>query len=164
MHAAVADTSPLRYLVLIGTIEVLPRLFESVVVPEVVHAELRHVRAPSAVRAWAEAAPSWLVTVSTPSVEDADLRLLDAGERAAIALAMTMQPAPILIDDRAGVAAARTRGLEVIGTLGLLERAARLGLIDLRNALATLQATNFHARPALYERLLTRDRAWRGGA
>ena len=92
------------------------------------------------------------------------LRLLDAGERAAIALAMTMQPAPILIDDRAGVAAARTRGLEVIGTLGLLERAARFGLIDLRNALATLQATNFHARPVLYERLLARDRAWRGGA
>ena len=164
MQAAVADTSPLRYMVLIGAIEVLPRLFESVIVPDGVHAELCHARAPAMVRGWADAAPAWLVIISDPSVEDADLRLLDAGERAAIALAMTMQPAPILIDDRAGVSAARAKGLEVFGTLGLLERAARGGLIDLHSALATLQATNFHALPELYERLLARDRVWRGGA
>ncbi len=164
MRVAIADTGPLRYLVLIGAIEILPRLFESVVIPDVVNAELRHARAPATVRGWAEAAPSWLITRSAPSAEDADLWLLDAGERAAIALAMTIQPAPILIEDRAGVATARIKGLGVIGTLGLLERAARRGLIDLRNALAMLQATNFHARPELYERLLARDRAWRGGA
>jgi predicted nucleic acid-binding protein len=36
MRAAVADTSPLRYLVLINAIEVLPRLFEGVFVPDIV--------------------------------------------------------------------------------------------------------------------------------
>jgi predicted nucleic acid-binding protein len=164
MRAAVADTSPLRYLVLIGAIEILPQLFDSVIVPDVVHAELCHPRAPVAVRGWAQAAPAWLAVVSDPSAEDADLRLLDAGERAAIALAMTVQPAPIVVDDRAGVAVARLKGLEVIGTLGLLERAARFGLIDLHSALATLKATNFHAGWELYDRLLARDRVWRGGA
>ena len=58
MRAAVADTSPLNYLVLIGAIDVLPRLFEAVIVPDAVKAELLHARAPAAVRRWAAAPPS----------------------------------------------------------------------------------------------------------
>jgi hypothetical protein len=57
MRAAVADTSPLRYLVLINAIEILPRLFEGVFVPDIVHAELRHAHAPATVRRWAETVP-----------------------------------------------------------------------------------------------------------
>jgi predicted nucleic acid-binding protein len=156
MRAAVADTSPLRYLVLISAIEVLPRLFEGVFVPEIVHAELRHAHAPATVRRWAEAMPSWLTVMPTPSVQDADLRMLDAGERAAIALAAEIHPDFLLIDERAGVAAARARGLEVTGTLGLLERAARRGLTDLPTAFAALKATNFHVRQELLDALLAR--------
>jgi predicted nucleic acid-binding protein len=163
MRAAVADTSPLRYLVLINAIEILPRLFEGVFVPDIVHGELRHAHAPAAVRRWAEATPSWLTVVSTPSDQDADLRILDAGERDAIALAMETHPDLLLIDERAGVAAARARGLDVTGTLGLLERAAQRGLTDLPTALAALKATNFHVRQELLDALLARDRARRGG-
>jgi len=156
MRAAVADAGPLRYLVLIAAIEVLPRLFERVFVPDIVHAELRHAHAPATVRLWAEAIPAWLTIVATPSVPDADLRLLDAGERAAIALATELRPDFVLIDERAGVAAARARGLEVTGTLGLLERAARRGLTDLPTAVAALRATNFHVRQELLDALLAR--------
>jgi predicted nucleic acid-binding protein len=163
MRAAVADTSPLRYLVLINAIEILPRLFEGVFVPDIVHAELRHAHAPATVRRWAETVPSWLTVVPSPSVQDADLRILDAGERAAIALAMETHPDLLLIDERAGVAVARARGLAVTGTLGLLERAANRGLTDLPTALAGLKATNFHVRQELLDALLTRDRARRGG-
>jgi predicted nucleic acid-binding protein len=156
MRAAVADTSPLRYLVLIGAIEVLPRLFECVFIPDIVHAELRHAHAPAMVRRWTEAVPSWLTVVPTPTVQDADLRLLDAGERAAIALASEIRADFVLIDERAGVAVARARGLEVTGTLGLLERAARRGLTDLPTAFAALRATNFHVRQELLDALLAR--------
>lgn len=158
MRAAVADTSPLRYLVLIGAIEVLPRLFERVFVPEIVHAELRHAHAPAMVRRWAETVPSWLTVVPTSTVQDADLRLLDAGERAAIALATEMCADFVLIDERAGVAAARARGLEVTGTLGLLDRAAQRGLTNLPTAFAALKATNFHMRQELLDALLARYR------
>lgn len=158
MRAAIADTSPLHYLVLIGAIEVLPRLFERVFVPEIVHAELRHARAPAMVRRWAEAVPSWLAVVPTPTVRDADLRLLDAGERAAIALATEIRADFVLIDERAGVAVARARGLEVTGTLGLLERAAQRGLTNLPAAFAALKATNFHVRQDLLDELLARHR------
>jgi predicted nucleic acid-binding protein len=156
MPAAVADTGPLRYLVLIGAIEVLPRLFERVFIPEIVHAELRHAHAPAMVRPWAEAVPLWLTVVPTPTIQDADLRLLDAGERAAIALAAEIRADFVLIDERAGVAAARARGLEVTGTLGLLERAAQRGLTDLPTAFAALKATNFHVRQELLDALLAR--------
>jgi predicted nucleic acid-binding protein len=45
----------------------------------------------------------------------------------------------------------------VIGTLGILAEAARRNLLDLPQALAALQATNFHAAPDLIELLLAND-------
>ena len=65
---------------------------------------------------------------------------LDPGERAAIALAISVDADAILIDDRADVAAARSRRLQAVGMLGLLQRAARRELLDLPGALARLGA------------------------
>ncbi len=158
MRVVVADASPLRYRVLIDAIEILPRLFERVFVPDIVHGELRYANAPATVRGWADALPPWLTLASAPPVEDADLRGVDAGERAVIALAMSMRPDFVLIDDRAGVAVARARGLEVTGTLGLLDRAAQAGMLDLGAALTALKSTNFHAQQRLFDILLARDR------
>lgn len=50
------------------------------------------------------------------------------------------------MDDRAGVAEARSLGFAVTGTPGVLDRAARRGLLDLAAAFAALKATNFHSR------------------
>jgi predicted nucleic acid-binding protein len=41
----VADSGPLNYLVLIETIDVLPRLFEQILVPTAVYDELTHADA-----------------------------------------------------------------------------------------------------------------------
>jgi predicted nucleic acid-binding protein len=157
-----ADTSPLHYLVLTNTIDLVPRLFRQVTVPEIVRAELLNGEAPTPVRAWAAAPPPWLSIVPAPQEVGDDLAHLDAGERAAIALSTALQPDLILMDDRDGVAVARGRGFAVTGTLGVFERAARQDLIALEDALARLKATNFHARQELYDLLLARDRAWRG--
>jgi predicted nucleic acid-binding protein len=46
---AVADTSPVCYLVLIGEIDLLPKLFSQVLAPQAVLAELLHKDAPVAV-------------------------------------------------------------------------------------------------------------------
>jgi predicted nucleic acid-binding protein len=48
----VADTSPIDYLVLIGQIDLLRRLYQRVLVPPAVLLELTHKRAPEAVRTW----------------------------------------------------------------------------------------------------------------
>lgn len=62
---AVADTSTLCYLVLIGEIELLPALFTEVLIPPAVAAELADGRAPDAVRTWSAAPPRWL-TLAEP--------------------------------------------------------------------------------------------------
>jgi predicted nucleic acid-binding protein len=143
----VADTGPLHYLALIRAIEVLPPLFGGVTIP-------------GAVRAWIQAPPPWL-SVAAESVDEGTLALpaLDEGERAALALAMALRADLLLMDDRTGVAAARSRGFAVTGTLGLLDRAARRGLIDLKEAVTRLQATSFHISPTLIAALLAAHRS-----
>jgi predicted nucleic acid-binding protein len=155
----VADTGPLHYLVLIGQIEILPRLFGGVSIPTIVRDELDQPRTPAPVRAWIAALPSWLTVLPTPADADPANTTLDDGERAAIALAVELRAELLLMDDRAGVAAARARGFAVTGTLGLLDRAARCDLVDLDAAFAALKATNFHTRQELLDALLAEYRS-----
>ncbi|MDQ2804138.1 MAG: DUF3368 domain-containing protein [Pseudomonadota bacterium] len=162
MRIVVADTGPLQYLVLIGDIDLVPHLFETVAIPAVVQAEMRHPSAPHAVRTWAETPPPWLIVSPVPTGSSADLPGLDVGERAAITLALAIGAELILMDDRAGVAAALAKGLTVIGTLGVLDRAARRGLVDLEAAFTRLQATNFRYPPALLDTMLADWRRDRG--
>lgn len=74
-----------------------------------------------------------------------DLDHLDPGERAAIALAEERGAHFLLMDERAGVIVARTRGLVTTGTLGVLDRAAAMGLVNLREAFERLAATTFRS-------------------
>jgi predicted nucleic acid-binding protein len=64
----------------------------------------------------------------------------------------------ILMDNRAGVAAARAKGFSVVGTLGILDDAARNGLVDLAQALRQLRQTTFRRKDELLEALLKKHR------
>ena len=64
----VADTSPLNYLVLIDKVDLLPKLFQQVVVPIAVSEELTHAAAPSAVRQWMRKSAGWL-EVRSPALK-----------------------------------------------------------------------------------------------
>jgi len=97
-----------------------------------------------------------------PAHVDPALAALDDGEQAAIALASATNADLLLMDDRDGVAVARARGVEVTGTLGVLDRAALRGLIDLSTAFAALRATNFHVNQKLLDVLLAAHQM-RGG-
>ena len=67
MTIVVADTSPLNYLVIIEAIQILPRLYRRIVVPEPVLAELRDAGAPASVREWALHAPDWIDVRPSPT-------------------------------------------------------------------------------------------------
>src|SRR6266542_3871461 len=121
---AVADTTPLNYLILIGASEVLPALFQRVVIPQAVLSELNHLRSPEAVRAWASKPPGWLEVETVAVVLDANLAKLDAGEREAILLADQVGADVLLVDERAAYRVASQRGLGTMGTLGVLETAS----------------------------------------
>jgi len=158
VRLVVADTGPVHYLILIEQIDLIPKLFEQVFLPSVVRDELAHSEAPLAVRAWIAKPPGWLAIFPPVSAHDPALRLLDNGERAAIELAGSLQADAILMDDRAGVAAARARGFAVTGTIGILDSAARHDLVDFAQAVERLRRTNFHCPDALLDRLLQQHR------
>lgn len=98
--------------------------------------------------------PAWLVVSAAPTREHGLSGRLDAGERAAIDLALSLQAGLVLMDDRAGVAAASASGLDVIGTIGVLDRAALRSLVEIGPVVARLKATNFRYRPQLLDALL----------
>jgi predicted nucleic acid-binding protein len=152
----VSDTSPLNYLVLIEAVEILPRLFGSVYAPEAVIRELKHPRSPQAVRDWVTSLPEWIIVSEPSRIEPR--RGLDPGESAAIALSLELGADALLIDDRDGRQAARDSGLRVIGTLGVLNAAARLDFIDLPLALLRLKSTNFRVTESMVQELLREDR------
>jgi predicted nucleic acid-binding protein len=158
MRLVVADTGPINYLVLIDAIGVLPMLFERIFIPAAVQAELTNAEAPEEVRTWIGQPPAWFEVRPNPEPINSSIeeRNLDEGERAAIALARAISADLILMDDRAGVAVAQQHGLTVTGTLGVLELAARRGLVDLASVLTRLKATNFRYPPEIMDALLAR--------
>ena len=82
---------------------------------------------------------------------------LDAGERDAIQLALELNISTVLIDEIEGRKAAASLGLEVRGTLGILERGAKLGRVNLLVALQRLEKTNFRISPELRAAILKRN-------
>jgi predicted nucleic acid-binding protein len=148
VRAVVADTGPIHYLVLIGHSEILPALFEKVIVPSVVRDELARMEAPDAVRNWIRTAPAWLEVQTHPAspFDDASLEGLDDGEKAALALAASLAADLVLMDDRDGVKVARNKGFRVIGTLRVLDWGERRGLLDLADAFERIKRTNFRYR------------------
>lgn len=163
MRVVVADAGPLNYLVLTGDIGLLPKLFATVLIPTVVRGELMDRDTPEAVRAWMSNPPVWLEIHNEPlHHEIREARGLDEGECAAIALAITAKADLVLMDDQDGVAVARRMGLNVTGTLGVLDLAARKGLVDLVAAFTRLKGTSFYYRQPLLDELLARHRK-RGG-
>jgi predicted nucleic acid-binding protein len=107
------------------------------------------------VRDWATDSPPWLTVATISTHEEQAFQGLDAGESAAITLALALKADLMLMDDRAAVAAARARGLAVVGTIGILDLAGRRKLIDVVDAVARLKTTNFRYRPNLLDVLLT---------
>jgi len=154
----ISDTSPLRYLVLIGEADLLPALYSEVLIPEAVADELNQPASPEAVRRWLMHRPAWLQVVPlTARPASVSLPHLDPGEHDAILLALHLKADLMLMDERDGVEEARRLGLTVTGTLGVLDRATERGLIELAPVIARLRQTNFRVDPALLDRLLAAD-------
>ena len=118
----VSDTSPITALLTVGEVELLPRLFTQVVIPEAVRHELlrTHPRLP----AWLRVA-----LLRDRRRAEAYAREVDSGEAEAIALACEMGADRLLIDERRGRRLAAREGVAVIGLVGVVLLARRGGLI-----------------------------------
>jgi predicted nucleic acid-binding protein len=146
----VADSSPLNVLVRIGCVETLPRLFESVVIPPQVVAELTHPRTPQIVKDFVSKPPKWLIVRALRHIEP--IATVDRGEEAAISLALELS-ALLLIDDLDDRRAALARSMQVIATLGVLQCAAAMRLVDLERTIQEIRRTDFRIADELLMRL-----------
>ncbi len=153
----VADSSPLNYLVLIDEVDLLPALFGEVLIPQAVFQELKHPKTPAKVQQWISHLPAWLEVRTVASAPGPALMKLDIGEREAIQLALELGISTVLLDETDGRREAENLHLEVRGTLGILERGARLGKIDFRQALGKLEQSNFRMSPAIKAAFLKRN-------
>ncbi len=154
MITVVADTSPIRYPVRLGQIELLRTLYSQITVPEAVFQELGAEGGSHEVREWTLALPSWVVVRSPSSPLPVALPNLHRGESDALALAEELNANLLLIDDRTGARVALERGLTTTGTLGVLVEASQAGLVQIEPILAKLRESNFRATPRLYARAL----------
>jgi predicted nucleic acid-binding protein len=149
----VADTTPLRYLVVIEREHLLPALYGRVLIPPAVAEELNHKSTPDVVRAWLASRPNWL-EIRQPMHALPHEVDLDQGEREAIALDEELAADLLLIDEWDARLEAERRHLRVVGTLRVLADGAIRGLADLEESFNRLQDTNFRVSPELQESVL----------
>lgn len=151
----ISDTSPINYLVLIDEIELLPKLFGTIIIPQAVLSELQRTEAPKEVSAWLTTNPAWLELRTVSEIDDTIA--LGTGEREAISLAKEINADLVLIDDKKAREAALERGLTVAGTLNVLELASVKNLLELRATFDKLQQTNFRVSQTLINEILERN-------
>jgi predicted nucleic acid-binding protein len=142
---------------LIEAIEVLPKLFDQVLIPPSVHSELQNPRTPPAVYRWAASLPRWTKIQNATRIDRTIA--LGNGETEAISLAIELGISAILIDERKGRLAAEQRGIIPVGTLNILDSAELRGLLNFEEAVARLRKTSFHVEPALVDALIERVRS-----
>jgi predicted nucleic acid-binding protein len=158
----VADTSPFIGLLKIGQVDVLPRLYGSVVIPSEVARELASAKRQVEIRAFITSPPQWLSIRSPKSLEA--IPEIDAGECAAISLALELKADLLLIDERTGREAAIARNIRTLRTTALLFDAAKAGVLsDLRGAYEKLTATNFRVDRKTLNELLRKYEEFKKG-
>lgn len=152
----VSNTTPLSELAKIGQLSLLRDVFDHILIPPEVSAELTAGVHPAAglisQQQWIEVKP-----VSNPQ---AVLTLhyqtkLGLGECAAIILAEEVGAHRLLLDDRNARQQAHSRSLPVLGTVGVILVAKNLGLIPtVKDVLDALIAQGMRLGPQLYQAAL----------
>jgi predicted nucleic acid-binding protein len=136
----ITNATPLIALAAINRLDLLRRLFAEVLVPAAVYDE---VVGRGAGYAGAEhvAQAAWLQIRVAPGPVTIDPLLLglDAGELAVLLLAREERPDWVLIDERLGRRMAQALHLPVMGTLGVLLAAFRVGWLSQAEAQQAVQ-------------------------
>lgn len=130
----ISDTSCLIILTNIGELDLLFKVYGEVITTQEVADE------------FGEALPKWIKLQSpTNRLLQQTLELhLDKGESSAIALALESPNSTLILDDQKARKTAIKLGLEITGTLGVIIKAKKQGIIpSIKPILSELQKTDF---------------------
>lgn len=126
----VSNTSPLSNLATVGQLNLLQKLYKTVLIPTAVYHELLDERAGEIVVKAVQSA----IWFNIQPVQNQELvtklrSIINVGEAEAIALAVEVNANLLLIDERLGRQVAADQGLKITGLLGVLLSAKQKGLI-----------------------------------
>jgi uncharacterized protein len=151
----VCNTSPLLLLAKIQQLALLAQLYQTIWIPTAVLAEVHGKADEAAARIQAiTSVPPFVIQSAKPATLAWVPAALGAGEREALALAVDTTAALVILDDQEGRRLARTLGLTVTGTAGVLVEAYTRGLVpSLRAELDRLRHAGWWITEAFYHRL-----------
>ncbi|WP_440008987.1 nucleic acid-binding protein [Halomicrococcus sp. SG-WS-1] len=135
--AAVADTGPLIHLAEIDALDLLTTL-DRLLVPETVYAELQAGGLPDRL----SELDFERITVDEPIDQTPEL---DAGERAALAVADNQEDLVLLTDDLAAREFAQQSDIEVHGSIGIIALGYHRGMLTLDEAATHMRALQAEA-------------------
>jgi predicted nucleic acid-binding protein len=124
----VTDSSPLVALALVGQLELLDKLFKYVIIPETVYHEAAEEGKPGSaeIAAWGKGK---LSKAQDQNIVEAFMISLDPGESEALAIYDEAKADYLLIDEKKGRKTAMVKGMNVIGSIGVLLMAKQEGLV-----------------------------------
>jgi len=155
----VSDTSVLIGLSRIGFLWLLTRFWGMVAIPEAVYEEVMK-GFPGSVEVTEAVGQGWLRVEKVKDqkvVALLQLSLKGRGESECIVLAREIGAKAVLTDDRKARKAVEASGIAAIGTLGLLVRATKEGILakeQALNAIKGLTETNFRLSKAVVEKAI----------
>ncbi len=154
----VSNSTPLINFAAISRLDILERLFGTVVIPPAVEYEVlkcsSHYPSMTAIRQEKFIEKQG---INNTMLRDALILDLDPGEAEAIALALEQKADLLLLDEIAGRTIAESYQLAFTGSIGCLIEAKRAGIIPALRPLldAMRQEARFWLNPRLYARILT---------
>jgi predicted nucleic acid-binding protein len=152
----VIDASPLIGLAIVNGLKWLPDIFGTVFLPETVKNEVLPGKSARGEEAIAQAIDAgWIKAWPEPIAPRLNIDL-DAGETDCINLGLNHDDEVLLImDERAGRAVAKEKGLRVIGTAAIIGQAKKQGLIvSARAVFEVLHASDFRISAAVINQVL----------
>ncbi len=151
MRKVVVNSTPLIILCKIGRLDILQKLYHEIFIPTAVYREVTVVEDSACIQI--KNALEWVHVESIR--EYTDKTKLHDGEVEVMILAQEQKADLVIIDDNAAKKTAKYLGLTVTGTLGVLIKAKRQGIIDsLYPFLAEMKQNGFYIDPMLEEMVL----------
>lgn len=153
----ISDSSPLINLACINRVELLPAIFEHIIIPQSVYEEIVILGRGQPGSEIIESA-NWISIKDCTLIEQVNQfrKELDQGEAEALALALELNADILLMDEFKGRSIARQKEIRVIGLLGILLEAKKKNLIEnVKNEMDRLiSEANFWISAELYSEVL----------